>query len=177
MTDYNLKNDDKLKYTTILNYLPEIAFYAICFLIPFMLGHPQLLVGSMVNAALIYAAFETKSKWNLIPLALTPSIAVLTRGLIFGPLTIFLIYMIPFIWISNIFLMAIIRKFQSKMLLSILLGGFFKVIFLASFAYLLFSLGVIPAPVLTAMSIVQIYTLFIGGTLAYLAVLIKRRFA
>ena len=61
-----------------------VAYSFIAFFIPFFIGHPQLLVGTMVNAALILSGVYLKRNF-LLPVIFMPSIAVLSRGLIFGP--------------------------------------------------------------------------------------------
>src|SRR3989338_293273 len=80
--------------------LQTVLLAALCFFIPFALSHPQLLVGSIVNASLILGATYLKGH-KLLPVILLQSIGVLTAGVIFGSFTVFLIYMIPFIWIAN----------------------------------------------------------------------------
>ena len=76
-----------------------LAIYALaCFAVPFLLGHPQWLVGSIVNAVLVLAALNLK-KTAILPIILLPSLAVLAQGLIFGSFTFLLIYLIPAVWI------------------------------------------------------------------------------
>ena len=93
---------NKTDYTlSLIQENLEFFFYSfIAFVIPFVIGHPQIVVGIIVNASLVLAALNLKNK-KLVPIIFLPSVAVLSKGLIFGSFTIFLIYIIPFIWISN----------------------------------------------------------------------------
>ena len=101
--DYHIKN--------IQENAELVVYSMVCFFVPFLLGHPQLLVGTVVNASLILAALNLKS-YKLLPIIMIPSLGVLTKGLIFGPFTIFLVYMIPFIWIGNTILVYCFKKFN-----------------------------------------------------------------
>ena len=112
------------------------------FAIPFILGHPQWLVGSVVNASLFLAAIFLTEKFFL-PLSIFPSIAVLLRGVIFGPFTYFLIYFLPFIWLANLILIFSfkiiynrlkINFYSLKFFLSVFFFFFFKIfIFIDNF--------------------------------------------
>lgn len=157
----------------------EMLLYSgMCFFIPFLIGHPQLLVGTMVNAALVLAALNLK-KYKLLPIIIVPSLAVLSRGIIFGPFTIYLVYMIPFIWIGNSILVLTIKELRLKRkmnrFLSLGVGAGLKALFLFTSAYILFSLGIIPIVFLTAMGITQLYTALAGGLLAFGTQAVKKK--
>jgi hypothetical protein len=153
-----------------------IIYTAVCFLAPFLLGHPQILVGVLVNASLILGATYLKS-YKLLPIILLPSIAVLSRGLIFGPFTVFLIYMIPFIWVGNAIYAYIYRYLHAKKnnyLLSIGAASILKTIFLFGTAFALVKLSVLPAIFLTTMGILQLGTAVAGGILAMATIQIRK---
>jgi len=80
------------------------------FALPFFLGHPQILVGVLVNAMLVLGALHMK-KYSLLPLIMLPSLGVLARGMVFGPFTTFLVYMIPLIRLGNFLLVRGIKYF------------------------------------------------------------------
>ncbi|MGV8168449.1 MAG: hypothetical protein ACP5N3_00165 [Candidatus Nanoarchaeia archaeon] len=160
-TDYNLG--------FMQQYVELFIYSALAFLVPFTLGHPQLIVGILVNAALVLAALNLKD-YKLLPVIMLPSIAVLSRGMIFGPFTIFLIYMIPFIWIGNIILVYAFKelKLKRKMnsIVTLIIGAGAKTLFLFLCALLLVKTGMIPAPFLVSMGVLQLYTALLGGILA-----------
>ena len=148
------------------------------FAVPFSLGHPQMVVGSIVNAGLILSAlFLPQSFIN--SLIFFPSLAVLSRGLIFGPLTLFLAFMIPFIWSSNWLLVYFFKKIFNKSQnywLSLFFSAMIKSLFLFVSAYLLFRLKLVPKLFLTTFSYLQYLTAIFGGTLAYIVKNLYDRF-
>jgi len=149
----------------------ELVVYSfIAFFIPFFIGHPQLLVGTMVNATLILSSLYLKRNF-LLPIIFMPSIAVLSRGLIFGPFTIFLLYFIPFIWVGNfilaMFFKGLYLKKRTNYFITLLSGSFTKAFFLFMIALLLFKLNLIPVIFLKTMGILQFTTAILGGIAAF----------
>jgi hypothetical protein len=159
----------------LLGYSHEVAhFYAyfvIGFLVPFMVGHPQLLVGIMVNAVLILGALEMRSPRYMLPLLFAPSLGVLARGLIFGPMTPFLAIMIPFIWVANALLVYGIRETYKKRDvnygISLAVSSVVKSLFLFSTAFVLVSMAILPEMFLVTMGTTQLLTAVGGGMLAF----------
>lgn len=141
-----------------------LALSAAALLVPFILGHPQFLVGTLVNATLILAALNLKNH-KILPILLLPSIGVLTKGLIFGPFTVFLVYMIPFIWMGNFILAYSIKGMKSKWI-GLVVGAVLKMAFLYSIAIILIKVGVLPKPFAISMGMLQLYTALAGGFLA-----------
>jgi len=149
----------------------EMVIYAeIAFFIPFLLAHPQILVGTIVNAALVLSALNLRGA-KLLPVILLPSLGVVAAGLVFSSLTPFLFYLIPFIWIGNSVLVLVFKKLRvaekMKYWKVLLAGAAAKTLFLFGSAFALVSLGFIPAPFLTAMGIIQLQTALLGGALAF----------
>ena len=143
----------------------ELVIYStICFFLPLFLGHPQILVGIVVNASLVLAALRLKTK-QLLPVIIMPVLGTLSRGLLFGPFTIYLLYLIPFIWISNALLVYFVKKINKK-ILGLSIGSIIKSSFLFLSAFLLVRLSVIPTIFLIAMGPTQLLTAISGGTLA-----------
>ena len=154
-----------------LNHM--VAFYAyffVGFLVPFTMGHPQPLVGSLVNATLVLAALKFENK-KILPLLFAPSLGVLARGLIFGPMTPFLAIMIPFIWIGNAILVYLIKDLQkgksTNYGISLGIASLAKTGFLFSVAFVLVSASILPEMFLTAMGVLQLITAISGGILAF----------
>lgn len=155
-----------------LTYLQEnvelVIYSALCLLIPFFIGHNQFLIGTMVNAALILAALNLR-KYKLLPIIMLPSIGVFARNLVFGNFTMFLAYMIPFIWIGNSILVLTFKRFgltRNKWLVLILAASL-KSGFLFASAFVFVKLSVLPALFLTTMGLMQLYTALAGGVLAF----------
>lgn len=158
-----------LSISLVNTRLVFLSLSLLSFVVPFSLGHPQLLVGTMVNAALFASVVLLQGKFFL-PMMILPSLGVLSRGLIFGPLTPFLLYFIPFIWLANLGLVLVFKKtFPSfGYLLSALLASFVKLLILFSFANLFFRFNLVPRLFLTTMGLNQLITACLGGLFSYL---------
>jgi len=160
---YDIKNIEENIQLVILS--------AIGFFLSFILGHPQILVGVLVNAMLIIGATYLKGH-KLLPLILLPSLGVLTAGVIFGTYTIFLLYMIPLIWVGNAIYVYVYKHFnmnQNRLknnFFGIGVASIVKAAFLFGFAFLLVQLSILPAVFLTAMGVLQLVTALIGGVVA-----------
>ncbi|MFH1683048.1 MAG: hypothetical protein ABIA37_04590 [Candidatus Woesearchaeota archaeon] len=167
-----------------LTFLQEniemFSYSLLAFFVPLLMGHPQFVVGTMVNAALVLAALNLKGA-KLLPVILLPSLGVLSRGMIFGPFTIFLLIMIPFIWIGNSLLVFSIKEFYLRRkynkYLSLGIGISFKVAFLFSMACVLVKASILPVLFLTAMGLTQVYTAVAGSALAVGVQFTKKRLA
>lgn len=149
-----------------------IILSLLSFFVPFSLGHPQLLVGTIVNAAILAAALYLPLNLSL-PIIFLPSIAVLSRGLIFGPFTKFLVIFLPAIWLGNWLLYLFFRKtyLEKKWpyFLSLIISAGIKTLFLFSFALILFNLKIVPPLFLKTMGWIQLITAVSGGILVFLS--------
>jgi len=154
-------------------YLKEITLLGILsvfsFSIPFILGGPQILVGVLVNASLFFGSLFLSGK-KLLPLCLFPALGVISRGVIFGPLTFFTLYFLPFIWMGNLLLVFTFRKLILKKgyLFSVILSSFLKALFLFLVAFLYFNLNLVPETFLSLMGVNQLLTALGGGLLSLL---------
>ena len=149
----------------------EVALYSLVgFFLPFMLAHPQWLVGTIVNAMLISAAMSVRG-YKLLPVILLPSIGLLAAGMIFGQFTPFLLYLIAFIWIGNGLLVGVFKLFNVHkkwdFTSTLIIGAGVKSLFLFIAVFALFKFGLIPVVFLSAMGIMQWVTVMTGGALAF----------
>ena len=155
------------------------VFCAVSFLVPFSIAQPQLLVGTIVNAALVAGAFKLRGG-ELLPLIVLPSLGTLAAGLVFGPFTPFLVVMLPFIWIGNALLVYAVKRFivaveneknKTKNAKNYVVGNAIgiaaKTAFLFASAYALYSLQLVPAIFLTAFGVFQLVTALAGAGLAF----------
>lgn len=150
-------------------------FLALCFLafmVPFIIGHPQLLVGVLVNAFLVLSALSMGMR-KVGVLAALPSLGALARGALFGPFTFALVFMLPFIWIGNMALIWAVKELVAgrkiNFLASLGAGAVFKAGFLFCSAYVLLQFGLVPALFLETMGAMQLATAVAGGALAFAA--------
>jgi hypothetical protein len=119
-TDQDFVDLQTVKVQTIfgLRVTTEVKTYIfaiLLFFIPFIIGGPQLAVGSIVNFLLIRAAAELPLAYAW-PLVVVSSMATFARGVMFGPFSIFLVYMIPAIRIGNFILVYAVKYIQTKRL-------------------------------------------------------------
>jgi hypothetical protein len=160
----NVKRYTLLSKELDLNTITLYTLYTLSFLVPLLISKPQLLVGSTINLLITYSTLRYGLK-KTVPILLTPSLVATGSGLLFGGATLFLVYLMPFIMISNILLSYSISK--QKNILGILIGIFFKVFFLYSATYILVQAIGLPNIFLTSMGLVQIYTALIGSSIAF----------
>ncbi len=141
----------------------------LAFFTPFTLGHPQWLVGTVVNACLFLTAIYLPKKY-FIPLSILPSLGVLARGLIFGPLTLFLVYFLPFIWLGNLTLLLVFKKLfsKSRFIFASVISSVTKFLFLFLLANIYLKLSIVPAVFLQAMGLNQLATALVGGLTAFI---------
>lgn len=169
------------EYTlSLLRENVEMLLYAVIAIsIPFILGHPQIVVGATVNAALVLSALNLKGK-RLLPIIFLPSIGAYFAGALFGSASFALVYLNPFIWAGNALLVYSVKELYLKKgqnrALAVAQGAMWKTAFLFASAFALYSLGLIPAAFLTAMGIFQLYTAILGGAAALAIQEGKRRF-
>jgi hypothetical protein len=149
-------------YQPKMQYAAEISMYAmIAFFTPFFLVQSQLLTGVIVNMMLITGALYSKGK-EMLPLIFLPSIATLSRGLLFGEMTMYLLYMLPFIWIGNAILVYSVKslhlKQKKEFFKSAAFGSALKATFLLVCAGVLLTIGLVPESFLVAFGIIQLFT-------------------
>ncbi|MGB9707648.1 MAG: hypothetical protein ACPL1D_02765, partial [Microgenomates group bacterium] len=129
-----------------------------------LVSHQQIIVGTVVNALLFFTALHINKKFHLL-VAVFPSIIAVFQGLLFGKLTVFLIYFLPFIWMGNYILMLAVQKFSHYKILRFVLAATFKFIFLFMIANIYVSFKIVPRMFLQAMGIFQLVTALLGAGL------------
>jgi hypothetical protein len=157
------------KYSPRYQLLEMMALGFLGFIIPLSIGHPQLLVGVAVNALLIRSALSLPS-YRTLPIVFTPTLGVLARGILFGPFTVFLVFMMPFIWAGNYLLIYAFKaklKYNYNYGLTLILASAAKAGMLYSAAVALHAANIIPEVFLSAMGLMQFTTAIIGGIIAY----------
>jgi len=168
MTEVEIKtiSEQKILWIRVTATTKIIIYLIPLFFIPFLLGGPQLLVGSVVNLLLIFIALNYKNYAMIIPMVMLPSIAACLNWLIFGSFTIFLVYMMPAIRLGNFILVYAIQHIKTQRLW-ILIWWILKTLFLFVVAYILIKLWILPAIFLKAMGVMQLVTVMIAGAVAF----------
>jgi len=182
--NYDYKTTEKIKYKSVFTSENLFLFTVslMVFLIPLILGHVkdfpnQIIVGSLVNFLLAGSALYFSFKKSL-PIILLPAIAAVLSGIIFGSFTIFLVYLIPFIWIGNALYVYFIKNFnlvnKINYFVSVLSASVIKSVFIFSATLGLVFLGLVPEILLIPMGLVQFATAIIGGFAARSTILLKK---
>jgi uncharacterized membrane protein YfhO len=99
--------------------------------------------------------------------------ATFLNGVLFGHFTVYILYLIPFIILSNLIFVLSFKYIKMKYL-NVAIAALLKACFLFSAAYILFNTIHIPELFLTSMGLIQLYTALVGGTLASLFITSKK---
>lgn len=142
-----------------------ILFLSI-FGVPFFLKSPQYIIGTMVNLLLILSVTKFGLR-KMFPALILPSLATYLSGKIFGGATNFLLYIIPFIILSNLIYVSIYQRVKTGFLNAVVASAV-KSVFLFVVTYTLYKTIGLPSLFLTTMSITQLLTAFSGGIIGYL---------
>jgi len=171
---------DKSAFETLNQSLLASLFAILIFAIPFLLPATQLLTGTIVNAILILAAILLKGNRPYY-LVFLPSLATVASGLLFGPFSFFLFFLMPFIWIGNAILVFSFRSLyvakKANYPTTLIVGAIAKSALLFICASALLSISIIPSILADAMGFLQLITALLGGILAYAALKIYGKFA
>lgn len=171
---------DKSVFENLNQTLLASVFAILIFAIPFFLPATQLFTGTIVNAILILGAILLKGNRPYY-IVFLPSLATVASGLLFGPLSFFLFFLMPFIWIGNAILVFSFRSLyvakKANYLATLIAGSIAKTALLFLAASALLSLSIIPALIANAMGLLQLITALLGGILAYVALKLYGKFA
>lgn len=138
-------------------------------------SNSQLIVGSIVNTVLVISALNLKGWTKTLAVVSMPSVSTILSGYVFKSASVFMIYMIPAIWVGNL---ALVLAFKYIMLaskknyfVSSVVGIIFKVAIIFGFFMILKAFNVFPDKMVgtlqKAMSITQLITATIGCIIAY----------
>jgi len=166
MADFSQKTITTAENGTVVYWL---SLAGLAFMLPFSLGDGQSVTGVLVNTALFVAA-GVLPKSRIWPVVVLPSLGVLARGVVFGPLTVFLFYLVPFIWVGNLLLVYSFAWWREKagFLPGVVGSALLKAMWLFLAANLLVGTGLVPIFFLGAMGVYQLLTALAGGVIAWL---------
>ena len=139
-------------------------------------SNSQIIVGSMVNTALVVSALNLKG-WNkIIPIVTMPSISTVLSGYVFKSASVYMVYMIPAIWLGNFALIFIIKYFMIAKNKNYLLSSFCGIICKVAIIFGIFSIlrifniftDKLVINLQKAMGVTQLITATIGCLIGYL---------
>ena len=173
-----------------IDIMQTILIFLIALLVPTFLGgilskifgstsvmstNSQLIVGTIVNAALVVSAINLKVWAKILGVVTMPSISTILSGYVFGTASVYMVYMIPAIWIGNF---ALIYSYKFLMLgknKHYFLAGIVGIIVKVAIIFALFNLinlfGVFPEKLVenlrNAMGMTQLITATLGVIAAF----------
>ena len=136
----------------------------------------QLIVGSVVNTLLIICALNVKGFSKTAFIITMPSVSTILSGYVFKSASVYMVWMIPAIWLGNF---ALIFAFKYIMLskgrnyiLAAISGVICKVLIIFGFFTILKLFNVFPDKLILnlqkAMTLTQLITAIIGCIIAYI---------
>lgn len=191
MEKENVLNKTIYNFSERTDVIQTIVIGLIAFLVPTFLAqlinitfgkqsviatNSQIIVGSIVNTALIVSAINIKGWKKIIGVITMPSISTILSGYIFKTASIYMIYMIPAIWLGNFALIyaykyIMLNKNQNYFFAGIV-GIITKVLVIFGAFEILKLFGIFPEKLVgnlqKAMGVVQLITASIGTMLAFL---------
>lgn len=174
-----------------IDIMQTILIFLIALLVPTFLGgilskvfgttsvistNSQLIVGTIVNAALVTSAINLKGWAKILGVVTMPSISTILSGYVFGTASVYMVYMIPAIWLGNF---ALIYSYKFLMLgknKHYFLAGIIGIIVKVAIIFGLFNLinvfRVFPEKLVTTLSTAMGTTQLITATLGVIVAFI-----
>lgn len=138
-------------------------------------SNSQLIVGSVVNTVLVVSALNLKGWTKIIPVVTMPSISTILSGYVFKVASVYMVYMIPAIWIGNFVLILAFKYImiakKKNFFISAIAGIVCKVAIIFAFFMILKAFNIFPEKLVgnlqKAMSVTQLITATIGCTIGF----------
>ena len=200
MEKENVLNKAMRDYTKTIDNIQILLLCLVALLVPTFLGmliktifgansvvtsNSQIIVGSIVNTALIIAALNIKGWKKIIGIITLPSISTILSGYVFKTASFYMAYMIPAIWIGNFAIVYLYKKLLLEKNWNYFLTGIIAIAVKVAVIFGGFSLlnlfGIFPAKIVqnlqTAMGTTQAITATIGMIIAYSVYFANKRTA
>lgn len=198
MEKENIINKRVADFSKNIDIIQTILIFLISLLVPTFLGelitkafgansvigaNSQIMIGTIVNIALVTAAINLKGWRKILGVVTMPSIATILGGYVFGTASTYMTYMIPAIWVGNF---ALIYSYKFFMLgknknyfLAGIIGIAIKVAVIFGFFEILNLCNVFPEKLVTtlqaAMSSTQLITAILGTIVAFIIYKIEKK--
>lgn len=198
MEKENIINKRVADFSKNVDIIQTILIFLISLLVPTFLGelitkafgansvigaNSQIIIGTIVNIALVTAAINLKGWRKILGVVTMPSIATILGGYVFGTASTYMTYMIPAIWVGNF---ALIYSYKFFMLgknknyfLAGIIGIAIKVAVIFGFFEILNLCNVFPEKLVTtlqaAMSSTQLITAILGTIVAFIIYKVEKK--
>ena len=176
------------EYSKGVDIIQTIIIFLLALLVPTFLGqilnkvfgqtsvvatNSQIIIGTIVNMALIMTAINLKGWGKILGVVTMPSIATILGGYVFGTSSVFMVYMIPAIWIGNFILVyafkLIMLDKNKNYFLAGIVGIILKVLVIFTVFNVLNGFNIFPEKMIetlqTSMGLTQLITASLGVVL------------
>lgn len=191
MDNEGFLNKTIYKFSEKVDIIQTIIIGLVAFLVPTFLAqliqavfgaqsviaaNSQIIVGSIVNTALVTAAINLKGWKKIVGVVTMPSISTILSGYVFGTASVYMSYMIPAIWLGN-FALIYAYKFillgkEKNYFLAGIVGIIAKVLIIFASFELLNVFKIFPEKLVnnlqTAMGMTQLITATIGVLISFI---------
>ena len=177
-------------FSKSIDIIQTILIYLIALLVPTFLGEllknvfpatsivvtkSQLIIGSMVNISLIISALNVKGWKKIIGIITMPSISTILGGYVFKTASVFMVYMIPAIWVGNFALVYAYKKILVQKNKNYFIAGIVGIVIKVAIIFGAFGIlnlmGIFPQKLVTnlqtAMGMTQGITATVGMIIAF----------
>lgn len=198
MEKENVLNRAMRDYSKVLDITQIILISLVALLVPTFLGmliknifgansvitaNSQIIVGSIVNTALIITALNVKGWKKIIGVITLPSISTILSGYVFKSASVYMAYMIPAIWLGNFAIVYLYKKLLLEKKWNYFLTGIIAIVVKVAIIFGGFSIlnafGIFPTKLVqnlqTAMGATQAITATIGMIIAYTVYFANKR--
>lgn len=149
----------------------------------FIAAHSQIIVGSIVNTALIVTAINVKGWKKIVGIITLPSISTILGGYVFKTASVYMAYMIPAIWLGNFAIVYLYKLLLLNKKLNYFVTGIIAIIAKVAIIFggfsLLNMLGIFPEKLVqnlqVAMGTTQGITATIGMIISYTIYLANKK--
>ncbi len=146
-------------------------------------SNSQIIVGTIVNTALIVTAINVKGWKKIVSIITLPSISAILGGYVFKTASVYMIYMIPAIWIGNFALVYLYKVLLLKKKVNYFVTSAISIAVKVGIIFLGFNLinafGIFPEKLVqnlqNSMGLVQIITGVIGAVITYTVYIANKR--
>ena len=198
MEKENVLNRAMRDYSKALNITQIVLICLVALLVPTFLGmliknifgansvvasNSQIIVGSIVNTALIVTALNVKGWKKIVGVITLPSISTILSGYVFKTASFYMAYMIPAIWLGNFAIVYLYKKLLLEKKWNYFFTGITAIVIKVAIIFGGFSIlnafGIFPTKLVqnlqTAMSTTQAITAIIGMIIAYTVYFANKR--
>lgn len=149
MEEENVLQRNMCDYTKPLEIIQIILICIGAFIVPTYLAkiinivfgaNSQIIVGSVVNVALIVTAINVKGWKKIVGIITLPSISAILGGYVFKTASIYMCYMIPAIWFGNFMFVYLYKLLLLKKNINYFLTGMASIVVKVGIIFLGFSI-------------------------------------